>query len=493
MSENQKINDEMIFQSFSKNYIFDSNKEPNKTSQNENIEFTFRKNLFLQKSEESPPKNNQNKNENKCISAFDDQKMEIYSKNDNIQESGHFGKSKYDSSKYKNIIEKNCFLKQPLSFIDTNLCGKNTKTNFNIKKLEKEESKLFNDKLKKVEIKKYKSSAKMNSSVNYSKKINSSNGNKIKKIKPQSTYYYKGNHLDNNPRNKDNKNYGNEEFIYLDGNNTDNYKGNNLIINRLKKINDNNYLRDVLINDSHRTCNNSINTQIIGDEIKIFNKYCNLNSTNRYINKCRKITIGRINDVQTKLSTNSLNTFNKPKQITINSKIYKENKENIPININNRDMISNTKKINNTIMNYNHNISPNYKRMKINNSINERIPYNPQKISKTKTRNDKRENIIRKYSDAYIKLNETKFNYNNNDILSSTTYFGNMLKNKISRANRIKNNESLYCNKINTVDSISIGISKTKINRSIHNVSRDIAPTKKILIKSYFIKDNFGF
>ena len=66
-----------------------------------------------------------------------------------------------------------------------------------------------------------------------------------------------------------------------------------------------------------------------------------------------------------------------------------------------------------------------------------------------------------------------------------------MLKNKISRANRIKNNESLYCNKINTVDSISIGISKTKINRSIHNVSRDIAPTKKILIKSYFIKDNF--
>ncbi len=74
----------------------------------------------------------------------------------------------------------------------------------------------------------------------------------------------------------------------------------------MKKINDNNYLRDVLINDSHRTCNNSINTQIIGDEIKIFNKYCNLNSTNRYINKCRKITIGRINDVQTKLSTNSL-------------------------------------------------------------------------------------------------------------------------------------------------------------------------------------------
>ena len=184
MSEKQNINDEMIFQSFSKNYIFDSNKEPNKISQNENIEFTFRKNLFLQKSEEeSPPKNNQIKKDHKCVSAFNDQALEIYSKNDNIQESGHFGKSKYDSTKYKNIIEKNCFLKQPLSFIDAKLCGKNTKTNFNIKKLEKEESRLFNDKLKKVEIKKFKSSAKMNSSVNYIKKINTNNINKNKKIK----------------------------------------------------------------------------------------------------------------------------------------------------------------------------------------------------------------------------------------------------------------------------------------------------------------------
>ena len=56
MSEKEIINDEMIFQSFSKNYIFDSNREPNKTSQNENIEFTFKKNLFFQKSEESPSK-----------------------------------------------------------------------------------------------------------------------------------------------------------------------------------------------------------------------------------------------------------------------------------------------------------------------------------------------------------------------------------------------------------------------------------------------------
>lgn len=34
--------------------------------------------------------------------------MNIYSKNDsNLQESGHFDKSKYDSNKYKNIIKEN--------------------------------------------------------------------------------------------------------------------------------------------------------------------------------------------------------------------------------------------------------------------------------------------------------------------------------------------------------------------------------------------------
>lgn len=485
MSEKQNINDEMIFQSFSKNYIFDSNKEPNKISQNENIEFTFRKNLFIQKSEEeSPTKNNQNKKDHKCVSAFNDQTLEIYSKNDNIQESGHFGKSKYDSTKYKNIIEKDCFIKQPLSFIEERLCGKNTKTNFNIKKLEKEESRLFNDKLKKVEIKKFKSSAKMNSSVNYIKKINTNNVNKNKKIKPQSTYYYKGHNLDNYSKNKDNKNYQNEEFNCLDGNDNKS-KGNDLIISRLKKINDVNYLRDITINTSKWNNNNSINTQIVGDEIKVLNKVYNLNSTNRHINKYRKINMGRINDIQPKLSSNIII---KPKPASRNSKIFKENKENIPLNINPREIIPSTRNINNTIMCFNHNISnisPNYKR------TNERIPSNPQKLNKAKIRNEKRENIMRKSSDNYIKLNEIKFNDNNN--ILSNTYFGNMMKNKISRANRIKNNESFFGSKLNTVDNYSIGIIKSKNSKNRIYIPKDIAPTKKILIKSYFMKDIFGF
>ena len=45
--------------------------------------------------------------------------------------------------------------------------------------------------------------------------------------------------------------------------------------------------------------------------------------------------------------------------------MFKENKENIPLNINPREIIPSTRNINNTIMCFNHNISnisPNYKR-----------------------------------------------------------------------------------------------------------------------------------
>ena len=134
---------------------------------------------------------------------------------------------------------------------------------------------------------------------------------------------------------------------------------------------------------------------------------------------------------------------------------------------------------------FNHNISPNYKR------INERIPSNPQKLNNAKIKNEKRENIMRKSSDNYIKLNETKFNDNNN--ILSNTYFGNMMKNKISRANRVKNNESFFGSKLSTVDNYSIGIIKSKNSKNRIYIPKDIAPTKKMLIKSYFMKDIFGF
>ena len=46
MSELKNFNDDMVFQSFSKNSIFESNKDNNKTSQKYLVEFSFKKNLF---------------------------------------------------------------------------------------------------------------------------------------------------------------------------------------------------------------------------------------------------------------------------------------------------------------------------------------------------------------------------------------------------------------------------------------------------------------
>ena len=112
MSEKKAFNDDMVFQSFSKNIILESNKDINKISENENLEFSFKKNLFLQKSDD-----NNNFNKNHISSINDHIASNIYSKNDNnILESGHFGQSKYDSKNYKEIIEKNALKKQPLFY-----------------------------------------------------------------------------------------------------------------------------------------------------------------------------------------------------------------------------------------------------------------------------------------------------------------------------------------------------------------------------------------
>ena len=158
MSEKEIINDDLIFQSFSKNYIFESNKKEKKKPINEEIEFTFGKNLFLDKLEESSLKAKENKNNFNAITAFNEESMNIYSKNDNnILESGHFGKSKYDSCKYKNIIEKNNFVKQPLFCIEEKASGKYSKPNLNIKKEENEDLKTFNARLKNIQIRKVKS------------------------------------------------------------------------------------------------------------------------------------------------------------------------------------------------------------------------------------------------------------------------------------------------------------------------------------------------
>ena len=75
MSEKEIINDDLIFQSFSKNYIFESNKKEKKKPINEEIEFTFGKNLFLDKLEESSLKAKENKNNFNAITAFNEESM----------------------------------------------------------------------------------------------------------------------------------------------------------------------------------------------------------------------------------------------------------------------------------------------------------------------------------------------------------------------------------------------------------------------------------
>ena len=237
MSEKQNINDEIIFQSFSKNLIFESNKEQNKVRENENLEFTFKKNLF-QKSEESPTNQKSNQNKFNAVSAFDDQIYDIYSKNDNnIQESGHFGKSKYDSTKYKNIIENNNIPKQPIFSLEEKLSTKYSKKTMSVKNIEKEESKLFNNKLTNFEIRKYKSSVKINlnnSKKNIIKNNISNNRNQKKTIKSESTFYLKANNLNMTNTNKNNQNHMKEEFNYADKKG-ENRKVNIPLINRLKK------------------------------------------------------------------------------------------------------------------------------------------------------------------------------------------------------------------------------------------------------------------
>ena len=493
MSEHEIINDETIFQSFSKNHIFDSNKEPSKISKNENIEFTFRKNLFLQKSDETPPKTIENKDNHNIVSAFNDKVMDIYSKNDNnIQESGHFGKSKYDSNKYKNIIEKNNVSIQPLFFMKEKLCGKYSKQNLNIKKIEREESKLFNNQLKKVEIKKFKSTSKIKTNMNDINNSCYNNRSKNKKNKTDSTCSLKGNNQSINGNNNNYQISVNEEFNHI-VKKKDSFKGVDPLINRLKKMKDNNYFKDIISTTFNNTNNNFINTQFIGNETRTFNNNFNIISINGYNNKYKKITTGRINDMQQKLNSN---INNNSKQISRNSRVYKENKENIPNNIKNkRDILYNPKNINNTIMNVTHNRPPYFEEIKKNNFITERVQYNPQRIGKTKIINSKKENIINKSAYNCSKINEIRFNENkNNVLLSSTVNFENLMKNKIPQSNRNKNYELVYYNKSILMNNNNyIGAIKSKTNKSGLNVSKNKIPSKKMLIKSYFIKDNFGF
>lgn len=452
----------MIFQSFSKNYIFDSNREPNKTSQNENIEFTFKKNLFIQKSEESPIKTNSNQNNINNYSPSNDKNTKIYSKNDsNLQESGHFGTSKYESNKYKKIIIENSLCnKQPSFFLNEKINSQPPKPNLNIKKLERVVPKLLNNKIKKSEIRKFKSGARINSLNNNNKDTYVNCRNKKKKLKTESTYSLRVNHLsicDNNKRIINNLNHEKNSNIEKRSSNY-NYCKNDPVLNRMKKMKENNFYKEIINNTFNRTNNNNyINSQIIENNVNksIENSHNNFISiTYCNINKIRKIPTGRYIDIQPKLKSN-FDMNNTTKQISRNAKIFNENKENFPINL-----------INNTIMNSTHKNPFYFNEIKPINLINRRPSCNQNKMFKSKFRYDKRENMIQISAENYLKLKcEMRPHTKNNFSLSSTMNLTNLIKNNITPGiNMNKNIDNFLCNKLNTIsnDNKSSRIAKIK-------------------------------
>ena len=160
MSEKKNFNED-IFQSFSKDYKFESNIKQNKTFINENIEFSFKKNLFLNDDDGRNQINNHNySNNNNNKLALNDSNLNIYSINDkNIQESGHFGKSKCESKNFRSMIEENNLMKNPLFYMETKTDEEENERNLSTK------SNFFNNQLKKIQIIRKKKSNKDNSNI----------------------------------------------------------------------------------------------------------------------------------------------------------------------------------------------------------------------------------------------------------------------------------------------------------------------------------------
>ena len=453
MSGKKKINDDMVFQSFSKNYVFESNKDNNKTSQNEIFEFSFKKNLFLQKSDE-----NYNFNNN-LISSKIENASNIYSKNDrNIQESGHFGKSKYDSKDYKEIIEKNALKKQPIFYI---------KEKYNRMKEEKEEknaknttglksnssnSSLFSEKMKKIQIIRKKKSIKNNNSINYNGK---------KKLKDESFSLLRNNNA-------------NDETSYL-------YKkkitNNNINLSKISNFRDSSY-DDGKINKTFYKINNTINV----NEIQNYKKY----------NKYEIINLYGNNIQNTKILENNRTSINRPKLKAINTnyilKRLKENKENNSNNYNN--IIVNNKNIHNIIINDN-NFCPNLGNIKFINFEPERTYRNIYKVSKYSNKIIKNENMERIKNEFKIKnmkrINNLIHPTNSHCVLPRNK---NIRYEKENKTKNLNSNISFANSKLNTINNKSIGLYKTRTHHSkMENKKVKNIPNKKVPDKIKFLKE----
>jgi len=300
MSEEKNFNEE-VFQSFSKDYLLETNKKQNKTCINESTEFSFKKNLSINDG------SNHNHNYNNK-SAINDPGFNIYSVNDkNIQESGHFGKSKYDSKNFKSMIEENSLIKNPLFYVE----NKNEEENDrNLSNFGKNESKsnFFNNQLKKIQIIRKKRISKENN--------NSASYNCLKKSKmgPISTI-------------RNNKKI--EEEISLLKKKYSNFDCNTMKdLSNINNINNQPYISEKEKKNKTFYKNNTLELNVSN----IQNYYKNEN--NHFYSKIYK----------TKKTINKSNNCNISKSPTLmnNSyiKSFKENKENILNNFNRNSRIS---------------------------------------------------------------------------------------------------------------------------------------------------------
>ena len=304
MSEKKNFNED-VFQSFSKNYVFESNKKQNKTFINENIEFSFKKNLFLNDEDGRNQINNHNHTNNYNKLTLNDSNSNIYSMNDkNIQESGHFGKIKYESKNFRSMIEKNDLIINPLFHIETKTDEKENMRNLTTYENNEKRPSFLNSQLKKIQIIRKKKSNKNNSITS------KYNCLKNKKIGPISS-------LRNNKKIEEELNLIKKKF-------------SNLVSNTMKNIsniNINNYSYAGDKEKNNKTFYKKSNIyDIIDSNIHQYYKNENENENNHLF---RKI-------IQKNKAINKKNNNNIPKSPTLLNNNYlkklNENKENLPNN-----------------------------------------------------------------------------------------------------------------------------------------------------------------
>ena len=430
MSEEKNFNDD-VFQSFSKDYMLESNKNQNKTFINENTEFSFKKNLYI-----NDEGSNHNHNYNNKLSV-NDSGLNIYSVNDkNIQESGHFGKSKYESKNFKSMIEYNNLIKNPLFYEGTNMEEENVRNINNVGKNDSN-SNFFNNQLKKIQIIRKKKSNKDNNNVNY-------NCLKKNKIGPNIS-------LRNNKKI--------EEEIFMLKKKYSNFDSNTMKnISNISSINNYSYNRE----------KEKINKTFYRNNIYELNS----SNQNYYINENNHL-YKKINQI--KKAVNKTNNYNMTKSPTLMNNSYikslNENKENLLNNFNR-----------------NSKISPHYKNiiniLKSNNSKY----YSINDINSTNLEPEKlyrKIKVINKSSNQNF-INEIKNKKNKSFILAGEASYDTYIRNRKTKGeikNRIINaNNDMSYDKINLnkISAQCLGVFKAKEGKIQNENKRGKYPTYRV-------------